>query len=404
MSVSAGQKHAGFAPAVFQMGFRPFFLGAAIWAALSMGVWIGVLAAGWNLPSYFDPVSWHAHELLFGYLGAVLGGFMMTAVPNWTGRAPIVGLPLAALFGLWLAARVIIALSQALWPALTAAIDLAFPVLLLIFMTRDIIAAGNWRNLVVVALLFAFICANTVFHIEAATGGFAAGGYGLRMGLAAAIMMISLIGGRIIPAFTRNWLVSRGSDRLPAKPMQPFDMLSLVAMLVGLVCWMIWPDIALSGGALLAAGVLHVCRLLRWAGFQTRDEPLLWLLHVGYLFVPLGALAVGASVLWPEALDQASAQHIWMAGGIGVVTLAVMMRATLGHTGRDLTAKGGRQVIFHALILSVALRVLAGFAPDWAAPLYALSGLFWIAAFAGFAMLCAPMVFGARVTCQGQSA
>ncbi|MEM8822210.1 MAG: NnrS family protein [Pseudomonadota bacterium] len=253
-------------PTLFSFGFRPFFLGGAIWAALAMVLWLGVLSGLIALPTALDPVSWHAHEFLFGYLGAVIAGFMMTAVPNWTGRMPIVGWPLALLFALWVLGRIAVGLSSLLpWLAI-ALIDLGFVLALTMVMTREIVAAGNWRNLMVVALLASFIAGNGLFHWEVAQGVHAAQGYGLRLGLAAAILLIAFIGGRIVPAFTRNWLAQRGATRLPPPPMQRFDGIALLALLGALAVWMLWPVHWVTSAALLLAGVLHACRLVRWSG------------------------------------------------------------------------------------------------------------------------------------------
>jgi uncharacterized protein involved in response to NO len=186
-------------PALFTYGFRPFFLGAGLWAGLAMAVWIGMLSGLFALPTGFDPISWHAHEFLYGYLGAVITGFLLTAVPNWTGRAPMVGWPLIGLFSLWVLGRIAIAMSQMLSPVLLAMADLALPVVLSLVIAREIIAGRNWRNLGVLVLLGIFTLGNATFHCEAARHEFAAQGQGLRIGVASVIMLIALIGGRIIP-------------------------------------------------------------------------------------------------------------------------------------------------------------------------------------------------------------
>lgn len=374
-------------PAVLSYGFRPFFFGAAVWAALSMALWVPMLSGSVSLRTAFDPVSWHAHEFLFGYLGAVVAGFLLTAVPNWTGRLPIVGWPLAALAALWLAGRVAVAVSAGLSPLLVATVDLAFPAVFALILLREIVAGKNWRNLIVLAMLVIFGAANAVFHLEAARGDYAAQGYGLRLGLGAGVMMIAVIGGRIVPSFTRNWLVKRGARRLPTPPMQGFDKLSLLALLAALLAWVVAPHHLASGLALLLAGLLHLIRLARWAGDQTFAEPLVTVLHLAYAFLPLGALVLGTTILSPGGLGMAGAQHLWMAGAIGLMTLAVMTRATLGHTGQTLSAGPGTVAIYAAHVLAVLARLGAGLWPDHAAWLHVLSGLAWIAAFGGFALV-----------------
>ena len=387
MTTTTEQMRAWAGPAILTFGFRPFFVGAAVWAVLAMVLWVPMLSGHLMLPTAFDPVSWHAHEFLFGYLGAVVAGFLLTAVPNWTGRLPIVGWRLGALACLWLAGRVAVGVSGGLPLLLVAAVDLAFPVVFALAIGREIVAGKNWRNLIVLAMLGVFILGNALFHWEAARGDYAAQGQGLRLGLAAGVMMIAVIGGRVVPSFTRNWLVKRRSSALPTPPMRFFDKVALVALLVALALWVAWPLGALTGVALTLAGALHVLRLARWAGHRTIAEPLVTVLHAGYAFVPLGALALAVEILRPGALGMAGAQHFWMAGAIGLMTLAMMTRATLGHTGQALTAGAGTVMIYLALILSVFARVAGGVWPEVSGTLNAVAGLLWIFAFGGFAVV-----------------
>ena len=387
MTTTAAQMRAWQGPALLTYGFRPFFFGAGLWAVLAMGLWIPMLSGHLALPTAFDPVSWHAHAFLFGYLGAVIAGFLLTAVPNWTGRLPIVGWPLGGLAVLWLLGRVAVSVSEGVSPLLVALADLAFPVALALVLAREIIAGRNWRNLIVLAMLTVFTLGNAVFHWEAAQGGMPAQGMGLRIALGAAIMMIGVIGGRVVPSFTRNWLVKRGAGRLPAPPMQRFDKLALLVLLGALILWVLWPAARITGVALSVAGLVHLLRMARWAGDRTGAEPLVWVLHAGYAFVPLGALGLGAALLWPGVVGLAAAQHLWMAGAVGVMTLAVMTRATLGHSGQVLTAGRGTQAIYALMILSVLARLAAGVMPGQAGALHMLAGAGWLGAFGLFAVI-----------------
>lgn len=379
-------------PAILSFGFRPFFLFAAIWAALAMVLWLGMLTGGFALPTVFDPISWHAHEMIFGYLLAVVAGFLMTAIPNWTGRMPIVGWPLAGLVGLWLAGRVAVALSAG-GPMLAAAIDLAFPVVLVAVMAREIVAGRNWRNLAVVGLVALFALANLLYHIEAINGGYPAAGVGLRVALAAAVTLISLIGGRVVPSFTRNWLVQRRSSVLPT-PFGKGDKAVMAIGIAALVLWIIWPEQPAVAAALTLAGLAHLWRLSRWAGWRTGAEALVWVLHVGYAFVPLGFLAMAANAAgW---ITTGAGQHIWMAGAIGLMTLAIMSRASLGHTGRTLMASRATTAIYLALIGSVLARLGYGLWPEATGFLHMAAGL-WILAFGGFAVAYWPVLARPRV-------
>ena len=384
---SAEQMRAWQGPALFGFGFRPFFLFGALWAAVAMFLWIMALSGALDLPTRFDPVSWHAHEFLFGYLGAVLAGFLLTAVPNWTGRLPLVGWPLAALFALWGAGRAAVLVSALLPPGIAAVIDLAFPLVLGATILREIVAGRNWRNLMVLGLLAVFTLANAIFHLEVARGEYAAQGMGLRLGLATAIMMIGVIGGRIIPSFTRNWLAREGRDARPTPPMQRFDKAVLLASIAALLLWVFLPFDTITAAALLALGLLHLVRLSRWQGHQTGAEPLVWVLHLSYAFIPLGAVGLGIAGLTGGG-GSAAAQHLWMAGAIGSMTLAVMTRATLGHTGHPLLADRATLAIYLSLFGAVAARLGAELLPM----LTHVSGLLWLFAFGGFALVYGPLL------------
>ncbi len=383
-------------PAILSFGFRPLFLLAGLWAACAMIVWIAMLSGLVTLPTRFDPVTWHSHEFLFGYLGAVIAGFLLPAVPNWTGRLPVVGWHLAGLTSLWVLGRLAIMFSTYLpvW-AVTGA-DLVFSATLWLVILREIIAGKNWRNLPVLALVGVLILANLIFHLEAANDGYAAKGFGLRLGLSVILVLVALIGGKIIPSFTRNWLVKQGATGLPTPPMQRFDKVTLLATVATLLGWTIAPESAVSGAALIAIAALHGIRLSRWRGVSTADEPLVWVLHAAYAFVPLGALLNAVAIIAPQMLPQSTAIHVWTAGAIGLMTLAVMSRATLGHSGHALHAGRGTMLIYLALIGSVALRVAADFVPLWRNAVLDGSGLLWIVCFAGFTAIYGPMLLRKR--------
>lgn len=389
--IPAEQMRVWRGPILFSYGFRPFFLFGAVWVAQAMLIWLATLTGGIDLPTRFDPVSWHAHAFLFGYLSAVMAGFLLTAVPNWTGRLPMVGWPLAALLALWLAGRIAVYFSAHLPAAVAPLVDLAFPLVLGGLILREIVASKNWRNLIVLALLAVFTLANGLFHLQSLKGGYAAQAVGLRLGLATAVMMIAVIGGRIIPSFTRNWLAQFGIPARPAPPMQRCDKLVLGASVLVLTLWVVLPFGRPTGIALVLFGVLHFARLIRWQGLHTRPEPLVWVMHVAYAFIPLGALALGADQLLGTG-SVAEAQHVWMAGAIGVMTLAVMTRATLGHTGQPLTADRMTVAIYLCLFGSVVARFWASVWPEMSY----ISGTLWFASFAGFSLSYGSLLLRAK--------
>ena len=377
-------------PPILQYGFRPFFFLAALYAGLVIPAWLWIYAAGGSLPGPFPGLDWHVHEMLFGYLAAVITGFVLTAVPNWTGRLPLSGWPLAGLVGLWLAGRAACAFLPVPW--LAAAVDLAFPVVLALALWREIIAGRNWKNLPVAAMITLFGAANALHH--AGNLGLAPAGLGPRLALAVVAMLIALIGGRIVPSFTRNWLVKDGDARLPAV-FGGFDKAALVATAIAMSLWVTAPESIVTGIAQIVAGALLAARMLRWRGHRTVNEPILLILHVGYLWLAVAMLLLGASTLG-HAVPTSAAIHALTAGAIGTMTLAVMTRASLGHTGRQIVADRYIVVIYLAVTLGAALRVAAPFAGDLYLQVLACGGAFWSAAFLLFAVRYAPILWGPR--------
>ena len=207
--------------ALFSYGFRPFFLGGAAWSAACIVLWIPQLTGELALRVAYPPLDWHIHEMLYGYVAAVIAGFLLTAIPNWTGRLPICGAPLAALTALWLAGRLAMLLSVQLGILTAALVDIAFLATLAVVAAREVVVGHNWRNLRVLAVLGMLIAGNVVFHAEVYLFGRA--DYGVRIGIAAVIVLIMLVGGRIVPSFTHNWLARREKGRMPA-PFSRFDM------------------------------------------------------------------------------------------------------------------------------------------------------------------------------------
>lgn len=376
-------------PALFSYGFRPFFLGAAGWAALALVLWLAQYAGAVTLPIAMPPLDWHVHEMLYGYVAATVAGFLLTAIPNWTGRLPVMGPPLAALFGVWVAGRLAMALSGLIGPVATALIDGAFLVGLAAVALREIVAGKNWRNLRVLVIIGVLIAGNVTFHVEWALWGRA--DLGIRIGIAAVIALITLIGGRIVPSFTHNWLVRRGPGRLPA-PFARFDAACLGTGVVALGVWTAAPATTVTGVLLMIAGVLHAVRLARWAGDRTFADRLVLVLHTAYLFVPVGFLLTGAAILCAGEVPTTAGIHAWTAGAVGLMTLAVMTRASLGHTGQALAASPATQAIYACAAAAAVLRIAAAFVPSMV--LLDLSALAWVAAFGGFVVVYGPLLAG----------
>ncbi|MDZ4394327.1 NnrS family protein [Cypionkella sp.] len=343
-------------PSLFSYGFRPLFLAAGLFAALIVPLWMLVWSGDITLSGPFSPLDWHIHEMLFGYTSAVIAGFLFTAIPNWTGRMPTRGWPLMVLTALWLAGRLAVAGMLGLEPVAVMAVDCGFMLAIGAMVTTEIVAGRNWSNLKVVAPVLLYLVANITFHLESiATGG---ADIGRRLGFAMVVILILLIGGRIIPSFTRNWLVKRSPEPGPLPvPFGRFDVASLVVMLTGLLAWVVWPESRYSGVALMLAAAVQGLRLLRWRGWRVWSSPLLLMLHLAFGFIPVGLAALSLASL--GHLPAAIGLHLLGVGGFGGMTLAVMMRASLGHTGRALQAGPALTLAFVSVALAAVVRVAA---------------------------------------------
>ena len=389
---AAPRRPAGIA--LFSAGFRPFFLLAAVWSAIAVPVWLCVYAGEVVLPSALAPTLWHVHEMIFGFAFATIAGFLLTAIPNWTGRLPLKGPPLALLAGLWLAGRLAVLFSGTFGPLAAAIVDLSFPVAFVAVIARELIAGRNWRNLPMLVALSLMLGGSALVHVEAL--GFAqTAALGNRLGLATVLMLISLVGGRIVPSFTRNWLAkARPGGALPAQAGR-LDMAALLVTVAGLACWVAAPESAAAPWFELAAGVAVSVRLSRWCGLATLREPLVFILHLGYGWLGLGLLLLGANGLYP-LLPSTAALHALTAGAIGTMTLAVMTRATLGHSGRALAAGHGTVTIYVLVTLAALLRLAAPLAGEHFLVLTWVAGAAWCAAFGLFALLYGRLLMGPR--------
>jgi uncharacterized protein involved in response to NO len=318
--------------------------------------------------------------MVFGYGFAAVAGFLLTAIPNWTGRLPLRGMPLALLALLWIAGRAAVLLSAYIGAPAAALVDLAFPAALAAVVAREIVAGRNWRNLPMVAALLLLGTGSLLVHLHALDVAYTAL-LGNRLGIAVLLMLIALVGGRIVPSFTRNWMVKhRRGAALPAQG-GAVDGIALALTLAALTAWVAAPDAAMTPWLALAAGVALAVRLARWRGRQTLREPLLAVLHLGYGWLALGLLLLGA-----PGIPASAALHALTAGAVGTMTLAVMTRATLGHTGRELAADRATVAIYGLVTLAALMRVAAPLAGGHAPTLTAAAGAAWSAAFLLFAL------------------
>lgn len=388
--------------ALLEQGFRPFFLLAGAYAVLAMVVWLGWMGlqlAGGTVPGTaiaFPLYQWHAHEMLFGFYAAALAGFLLTAVPNWTGEPGLSGGALLALVAVWLAGRLAIGLSAFLPPALVALADLAFLPLLGLAVALPLVRARKLRNLVFLVLLAVLVAANALAHMEFLGLADWGTGEGHLLAIDLVVLLITIVGGRIVPAFTANWLAARGDDaRLSSRPW--LDRLTIAVTAAVLVADLVGGWDEARGALALAAATLHALRLAGWRTSRTLSEPILWVLHLGYSWLVLG-FALKALALLTGALPEIAALHAFTAGAASTMVLGVMTRAALGHSGRPLEAAPAT-VLAYALVTLGALVRVAGpvLAPHLYLELMLVSGAAWALAFALFVAVHWPIMTRPRV-------
>ncbi len=371
-----------FLKRLFSVGFRPLFSCMCLAGLLLIAWWVGALRGLVPMPGgTIDPLAWHGHEMLFGFVGAAVGGFLLTAVANWTARPPVSGGWLFALVLCWLGARLIVGADIGLAPGLAIAIDISYWLLLTILVGREVLLSGNLRNFRIVLILTVFTLLNLLFHFYPALS--------IRATTLLVCVLISVIGGRIIPAFTGNWLRSHrpGAD-LPAG----FSLLDGVVIAITVLltlCWAVMPEHKATGVVAILAGLLQLARLFRWKGHLTLAEPLLLVLHVGYSWLGIGFLLLGGAIL-SGAYPVSSAIHSLTVGAMAGLILAVSSRAALGHTGRTLTAGAALSIAFIVMHLAAIARIFTMLHPD----LLLVSGLLWTVAIALFAVTMAPVLLG----------
>lgn len=389
--------------AAFCYGFRPFFLGAAVYAVLAMTVWIAwtaSAAAGWPqdwLPVAGSPFAWHAHEMVFGFAAAAIGGFLLTAVPNWTGALPLSGVPLVILFGTWLVGRVAMGLSALLPYPLVMGLDVAFLPVLGGFAGRQLFVRPAARNLVFLVLVAVMTACNIAFH--AGNAGYLALDplAAVRGSMLIVVLMIAIIGGRIIPAFTHNWLHGqRSTERMPQR-VAWLDRTALASLAAAVLLEAAGAGGWIVGAAALAAALSNGARLLLWRGIATRSEPIVWVLHLGYAWIVAG-LALTALQAFTQLVPGAIVSHAFGTGAIGTMIIAVMSRASLGHTGRRLIAPRAIVWAYHLVTLAAVLRVAGPLlVPQHYGAVLAAAGLAWIGSFLLFTVIYAPILTTPRV-------
>lgn len=374
----------------FAAGFRPFFLFTGLQALLTLPLWLVVYVGGIDLDLPFAAALWHGHEMVFGFAGAAIAGFLLTAVPNWTNSHHVSGRPLMVLFFLWLAGRVAFTLAGYLPALLVAVLDLAFLPYLAWLVGKPLIQAGKLRNIGFLPVLGLFFAANAAVHVLSATGS-ADPLLGVYLGLTMVLVLIAIVGGRIVPSFTQNWLRMQGKA-VEVTPITWIEKGGAVgSLLAAMILSIVLPGSVVAGLALLAAATIHFIRLARWHGYKTLGNPLLWVLHLGYLWMVIGLALLGLSS-FETALPATAALHALTAGAIATMVLGVMTRAALGHSGRPLEVSKVIALAYGLLGLGTLLRVLAPVFPEAQMGLTHAGGTVWSVAWLIFVLAYAPVL------------
>ncbi len=371
---------------LFERAYRPFFLGAALFAGFAIPLWLLALKSGLEIPSSFAAREYHIHEMIFGYLGAVLAGFLFTAMPNWTGRPALARIRLALLSALWLAGRIAV-ITSAAWPLAAAVIDASFLVAVASLAWSCVIKGGSRRNMPI-CLLVSLLAATNIAYDIAQLQDFETAVI-IRSALAVIAVLLSLIGGRVTPSFSTNWMRRNKFASLPTA-FGTFDKITIAATIITVTVWIAMPDAKITGVLFAAVFIAHMVRLLRWRGWQATAEPLIFILHIGYLWLALWFGLSALAILSPETFSPSNAVHALTSGAIGTMTMAIMTRAILGHSGRRLHADRATQTIYALIVTGAFLRVFSetlAFNYDLT---ITLSGSLWAGGFILFAITYGP--------------
>lgn len=375
---------------ILRKGFRIFFLGAAAFAVLSLPAWLlslhGILPAlGWNA------LAWHRHEMVFGFTAAVIAGFLLTAVSNWTSRETLTGLPLLALFALWALGRVLMLLSGVIAPPVVAVVDASFLPALALVLARPLAASRNRRNYGIVLILGALAAANVGSHLEAAGISPGLGRTASLFAIDIVTLLMLLIAGRIVPVFTRN------ATGAAVRSIPTLDRAALATMAAFTIASVFAPESPVTALFAFTATLFAATRTVHWGLRAALRDPMLWILHVGHWCIVIGLALRGLSVFVPIAIPSLGV-HAVTVGGVGLLTLGMMTRVALGHTGRAIRAPRGIVWAFAAMSLAVPMRALMpALVPSEALWFWSAAGLLFAAAFGIYLAAIGPILVRPRV-------
>ena len=381
--------------ALFRHGFRPFFLAAGLAALLLVPWWAAALAWGVPLGTSWPAALWHGHEMLFGFIVAAVAGFLLTAVPSWTGARGFAGWPLVLLAGLWLTGRIGVSASAGLPLPVVAALDLSFLPALAGFVLVPLVRARN-RNSPLLAVLLTLWLTNVAFYWGLTHGDSTFARHALLVGIDIVLLLVTVIGGRIVPAFTSSALKQQGIG-ISLRAWRGMTPLAVGVMVVAVICDLFRPESVAAGAVALAAGVIQAVRLAQWRMLRTLRTPIVWVLHVAYLWLPVGLVLKGLALIFALALA-AYYLHALTIGAAALMIMAVMTRASLGHTGRPLVVSRATAYAYGLLAAAAVVRVFGpALLPLAYVKIVVLAAALWAVAFGIYLLGYTPMLIAPRV-------
>jgi len=380
---------------LLRLGFRPFFLSGAIFSVVAITLWLLMYKGTVSFSPLGGPYWWHIHEMVFGFGCAIIAGFLLTAVQNWTGARGAQGNTLLALFILWLAGRIVVLFPALLGTNLSSLIDLAFLPAVAFILAKPILAVKQYRNLFFVPLLVLFTLANLEMHLATyypETFNITFAGYS---GVMLVTFLMSVMAGRVAPMFTAN-----GTKTPKATPLPWLDKVTNGSLAIAMLSLLLQPLVGFSelffGVLLIIAGIFQTMRWLRWRPWITLSVPLLWSIHGAMKFICFGLVVLGLSYLSPDV----PSNHVWhllTIGGMGGLILAMISRVSLGHTGRPLSPPKSMTIAYVLISLAALVRTFGPWGlPEKTLLFIDISGAFWIGAFIIFVIGYAPMLTKAR--------
>ena len=394
MQITDLQKEQKITP-LLRLGFRPFFLSGAIFSIVSIILWILMYKGTMNVAPLGGGYWWHIHEMIFGFGGAIIAGFLLTAVQNWTGVRGAQGSTLLVLFLLWLVGRVLTFVPSLSGETLASIVDLSFLPAVAFVLAKPIVAIKQYRNLFFVPLLLLFTLANLEMHLALHYPQTFTITYASYAGVMLVTFLMSVMAGRVTPMFTAN-----GTKTAKAEPLPWLDKATNGSLAIAMISLLLQPIVGFSatffGLLLIIAGAFQTMRWLRWRPWITLSTPLLWSIHVSIKFIAFGLIILGASYL----ITEIPSNHIWhllTVGGMGGLILAMISRVSLGHTGRPLTPPKAMTYAYVLITLAALVRAIGPWLlPEKTLLFIDISGTFWLLAFGIFVVTYAPMLMTAR--------